>query len=345
MQLFQSKKEYLGFDDRKFILIGIIIIAFITHPLMSEIRFREFINSPIDMALSLLWTGTYWIALRTIMIWLRKKYNDINDTLKRLLICVAVVVAAAPIISFLLGAFCAHIIGYDIPINAVNKYVLIYILVFGILAFYEAVFYFHQYRKAIQETERLKTIQVQSQLENLRNQISPHFLFNSLNTLMNLIPKDQDRAMNYLSKLSKFYRYTVSNQDESLVPLTTEIQNSKTFADLLKERFGENISINFDCDLGSGKKILPLSLQLLIENAVKHNIVSKSKPLHIEIYCTDDGYLQIKNNLQRKIQAVTSTGVGLDNIKKRFAFLTDREVIITETKEHYLVSLPLIHNK
>ena len=343
MSFFNCPTKYIGFDDRKFIILGVIIVSFITHPLMTELTFRDFLNSPKDIATSLLWTGTYWIVLRACMVTLRKKFDKINDTPKRLLLSTIIVVVTTPLISFLLGAFCNHILKYDIPIQTFNKYVLIYVLAFGVLAFYEATFYFYQYRNAIQETERLKTIQVQSQLDNLRNQISPHFLFNSLNTLMNLIPKDQDKAMSYLSKLSKFYRYTVSHQDETLISITTEIENSKTFADLLKERFGENISIEIDCMLGNGKMILPLSLQLLIENAVKHNIVSKSKPLNIKIYCTDDNYIHIENNLQRKIQAVSSTGIGLDNIKKRFAYLTDREVIIKESTDQYLISLPLIN--
>lgn len=342
MELFQCRKEYIGFDDRKIVFLGIIIVSFITHPLMTELSFRQFLNSPKDIASSFLWTGAYWVVLRACMITLRKKYQSIKDIPKRLLISTIIVITITPIISFLLGAFCIHILGYDIPIKPFNKYVLIYILAFGVLAFYEATYYFHQYRKAIQETERLKTIQVQSQLDNLRNQISPHFLFNSLNTLMNLIPKDQDRAMSYLSKLSKFYRYTVSHQDETLISIDTEIENSKTFADLIKERFGENINIEINCALGKGKMILPLSLQLLIENAVKHNIVSKTKPLSIKIYCTDNNYIHIENNLQRKIQSVTSTGIGLENIKKRFAYLTDREVIIKETDDQYLISLPLI---
>jgi len=279
------------------------------------------------------------------MIQLRRKFPKIKQTPKRIIICSLVVLFGAPVISFILGQFCYHVLGYDIPMDAFSKYTLIYILAFGIMAFYEATFFFHQYKIAIKETENLKTAQVQSQLENLRNQVSPHFLFNSLNTLMNLIPKDQDRAMSYLTKLSKFYRYTVSNQDESLVPITTEVENAITFADLLHERFGENITIDIECSAAIGKMTLPLSLQLLIENAVKHNIVSKSKPLHINIYCGTDGYIHVENNLQPKIQAVSSTGSGLSNIKKRFAYFTDKAVLIKATNDKYLISLPLINHR
>lgn len=342
MKLFQSCKALIGFDDRPFVIIGIVLVSLIIHPIMTGIPIPELITSPLHLGISIIWTSTYWIILRQLMILLRQKFNSVGDTSKRILITAIIVTIAAPLVSHGLQLLCNHVFNYDILIDAITKYTLIYILVFGIFAVYEAVYYFKQYRQAIQETERLKTAQVQTQLENLRNQISPHFLFNSLNTLMNLIPKDQERAMSYLSKLSKFYRYTVSNQDESLISIQTEVENARTFSDLLKERFGENINIEIDCTLGKGKMILPLSLQLLIENAVKHNIVSKSKPLNINIKCTEERYLNIENNLQRKIQAVTSTGIGLENIKKRFAYLTDRKVIIQESKTHYLISLPLI---
>ena len=129
------------------------------------------------------------------------------------------------------------------------------------------------------------------------------------------------------------------------MPVHTEIENALTFADLLMERFGSNITIEIDRDESCNFQTLPLSLQLLIENAVKHNIVSKSKPLHIQVHCDNNQYLHVSNNYQPKIQAVTSTGVGLDNIQKRFAYFTDKEVIIEQTDSHFKVSLPLIQPK
>ena len=342
MRILLPCEEYIGFDDRKMVFFGIVVVSIIVHPFITDLPFIDFITSPSELFTSFLWTGMYWVILRYLMIFLRRKFPNINQTPKRILLSSIIVVVLAPILSFCIGHVCSILLDPQSNFIGPQKFILIYILAFGIMAIYEASFFFHQYRLAIKETQELKTQQVQSQLENLRNQISPHFLFNSLNTLMNLIPKDQDRAMSYLSKLSKFYRYTVSNQDEPLVPISTEVENATTYADLLHERFGKNITITLECTSANGKMTLPLSLQLLIENAVKHNIVSKSKPLHINIYCADDGYIHVENNLQPKIQAVSSTGSGLSNIKKRFAYFTDKAVLINESNGRYHISLPLI---
>ncbi len=208
------------------------------------------------------------------------------------------------------------------------------------------MYFLYKYKEAIVEKEQLKQAHTQSQLDNLRNQINPHFLFNSLNTLMNLIPMDSDRAMNYLSKLSKFYRYTVSNQEQTLVPLYTELENTKIYADLLHERFHNGIQIQFP-DLKNTKvQILPLCLQLLIENAVKHNIVANKKPLTIQLELIENQtYIQVKNNIQKKIQPVSSTGMGLKNIKNRVAFFTDLPVIIEETETEFKVAIPLLNGE
>ena len=221
--------EYIGFDDRKMIVIGILLISIITHPILMDIPYLEFITSPLEILESILWTTTYWIILRAMMIYLRRKYPGIAQNPKRIFLGVFFVIILAPILSKFIGKACIILFGMDPDISRPLKYTLIYILAFGIMAVYEASYYFYQYKMAIEETEKLKTAQIQSQLENLKNQISPHFLFNSLNTLMNLIPKDQNRAMTYLSKLSKFYRYTVSNQDEALVLVSTEVENAKNF--------------------------------------------------------------------------------------------------------------------
>jgi LytS/YehU family sensor histidine kinase len=194
------------------------------------------------------------------------------------------------------------------------------------------------------EKEQIQRAHIQGQLDNLRNQINPHFLFNSMNTLMNLIPADPERAMNYLSKLSKFYRYTVSNQEQSLVPLQTELDNVRIYSELLRERFHQGIQVRMPVQVEGNPTILPLCLQLLIENAVKHNIVASKKPLTIDIQIIQNGkYIKVKNNIQRKIQEVSSTGMGIKNIKNRVSFFTEDPLIITEDDEFFAVSVPLIY--
>lgn len=160
---------------------------------------------------------------------------------------------------------------------------------------------------------------------------------------MNLIPKDEHKAMNYLDKLSKFYRYSVGKNDNMTVPLQKELLNVNIYSELLKERFGDNISIDIRNGATHELHIPPMTLQLLIENAVKHNIVSKNKPLEIEVFINEDqDYVHVKNNLQKKIQAVQSTGMGLTNIKERIKYFTDKEMECIESKESFEVKIPLI---
>jgi len=204
MWLLRTCEEYIGFDDRKMIAFGIVIVSIITHPILFGLSYSNFFTSPLIIIESMIWTSVYWLVLRWMMIYLRRRLPNISDNPKRIIISLLIVLTLAPILSVCIAKVCGFIFPQDIEHSRTLKYTLIYILAIGIMAIYEAAYYFHQYKCAIKETEALKTQQVQTQLENLRNQVSPHFLFNSLNTLMNLIPKDQDRAMIYLSKLSKF---------------------------------------------------------------------------------------------------------------------------------------------
>ena len=140
----------------------------------------------------------------------------------------------------------------------------------------------------------------------------------------------------FLSKLSKFYRYTVNTTEEKLIPLSKEIEYARLYIDLLKERFHAALEVKIDLDDHDDQMILPLSLQLLIENAVKHNVVSKDSPLHVEIsFDKSTGELVVTNNIQKKISSSKSTGMGLDNIKKRFQYFTNRPIKIIQDIERF----------
>jgi len=197
-------------------------------------------------------------------------------------------------------------------------------------------------KKSRLEREVLVKENITSQLEGLRNQVNPHFLFNSLNTLASVIPNDPDKAVRFVTKLSKVYRYILDLKDEKLIPIKKELDFLQSYTFLLKERFGENIS--FDIDVGEEnfeKLVMPLSLQLTFENAIKHNIITKSKPLKIEVYLENDN-LVVKNTLQRKSTVESSTKMGLQNIKNRYSFFTDKEVSVMTTRSHFIVTLPLL---
>lgn len=203
--------------------------------------------------------------------------------------------------------------------------------------------YTQQRRRYIKKIEndlkRLKNNNLNAQLQLLKQQISPHFLFNALSTLQS-ITKEED-TKNYILQLSNIYRYLLQKNDDDFVCLQEEIQFVNSYLYILKERFedGLNIDINIDDD-AIRKLIPPLSLQILIENAVKHNIVSWEKPLQIEIYNEDD-FIIVKNNLQPKASTL-SFGIGLNNIKKRYDLLNNKNIEIKQDENFFIVKLPLI---
>lgn len=342
--------QYLAFDDRKLLLFGIPILA-VTMPLIFfDVSVKEYL--PIfhqEFPEGLIYTSTFWFWNRYLCIRLREKYDAFGKSTKRFMMQALIVLVATPIISFSISFFLRIVYTQTNLVDLCDPTMLqglsaTYFLTVSVMLLYDAIYFFHKYKEAIMEKEWIEKAHIQSQLDNLRNQINPHFLFNSMNTLMNLIPEEGDRARSYLGKLSTFYRYAVSKQEEATVPLTMEFENAKIYIDLLKERFAQSLEISLPQQIPSNRHIIPLSLQLLVENAIKHNIVSKNKPLKIDISVSaDEKHLIVKNNLQRKIQPVESTGMGLENIKKRIAFFTDELLIISSDKHIFEVRLPLIN--
>lgn len=209
-------------------------------------------------------------------------------------------------------------------------------------ALYESVYLYNRWKESLVEQEKLKREFLQSELEGLKNQVNPHFLFNSLNTLIYLIPESPERAVEFVQKLAKVYRYVLEIQDKKLIALSEELNFLKAFTHLLKERFGAGFEVHVQVEEQAyGLQIVPLSLQILVENALKHNVVSVEKPLHIRIE-DKNGFLEVRNNLQLREPAGGSTKLGLLNIRNRFAFFSDRQVDIRLTAEEFCVTLPLL---
>jgi sensor histidine kinase YesM len=340
---------FLAFDDRLMMLFGILLLALIIPFVFFGLAWETYLaKAHQEYAESLVYTTTFWLFNRQLMIVLRKKYNAFSDTLKRFGLQLAIIAVMVPVISVLLSILLNLVFDF-LGTTDLHQPTLFqalsstYVLTFAIVMLYDTIYFFHKYKEAIREKDRIQMAHLQGQLDNLRNQINPHFLFNSLNTLMNLIPTDPDRAMNYLDKLSRFYRYTVSNQEQQLVPLRTELENVKLYVDLLRERFHQGIQVSLPKEVADNAQILPLCLQLLIENAVKHNIVSQKKTLYVEVEIMADGkVIRVKNNIQHKIREADSTGMGLKNIRSRIAFFTEEPLLVKEENGYFEVTLPLI---
>jgi sensor histidine kinase YesM len=187
--------------------------------------------------------------------------------------------------------------------------------------------------------ERLKKETLLSQFESLKNQVNPHFLFNSLNVLTELIHHNQDKAAKFVGELSDVYRYVLDSKNKEVVELKSELEFIEAFFYLLKIRFSDNIKLTISIKDKRNVMIPPLTLQLLIENAVKHNIISKTEPLLICIY-EDNDYLVVKNQLRKKREAQRSSGIGIKNIESRYNFLTEKKIIISDDSDFFTVQIP-----
>lgn len=184
-----------------------------------------------------------------------------------------------------------------------------------------------------------------AQFESLKNQLDPHFLFNSLNVLDSLIEENPVQAQRFTNSMSKIYRYVLEQKDKELVSVEEEIDFAKTYCELLKTRFEDAVTFDFNISEEDKKGfVVPLSLQLLLENSIKHNFATSSKPLNIKIF-TEKGNLIIENNLQTRELPNKSTGVGLANIVSRYNLLTERNVFVEKSEAFFRVKLPILTEK
>lgn len=207
-----------------------------------------------------------------------------------------------------------------------------------------AVFFYNlQFKNKQLEAEELKRINTQAQLQAIKNQINPHFLFNNLNVLSSMVMQENPDANKFIEEFSKVYRHVLNTQQKELIPLKDELEFVKPYLFLLEKRFPESIFIQIKIPPGFEEYfIVPVSLQMLIENAIKHNIVSRSKPLQIDIQVKGNDQLLISNNLQIKSGGEHSTQIGLQNISQRYEITTHRKIEVKKTETSFMVLIPLI---
>lgn len=184
-----------------------------------------------------------------------------------------------------------------------------------------------------------------AQFESLKNQLDPHFLFNSLNVLSSLIDENPKQAQKFTASMSKIYRYVLEQKDKELVTVQDELDFAKTYCELLKTRFEDSVDFEFNVNENDIRKfVVPLSLQLLLENCIKHNFATSSKPLIIKVF-TENEFLCIENNLQAREQIKESAGIGLANIVQRYSLLTKKNVFIEKSESFFKVKLPVLATK
>ena len=342
-------REVIGMDDRLVMLFGIPILAFFIPILFFNASLSEMglVRYLPKAGVAMIYTLTYWLSVRQIIIYFRRKFPLYRQLYQRLAYNIMVIVPVYILLHTLLDLLLnkselAKYMPMENDISSWNYNVVSLLLILLIATIYESVWLNMKWKESIVAKEKLEKEYAQSQLESLKSQVNPHFLFNSLNTLTYLIPEDSEKAVKFVQKLSKVYRYILELKDKKLTSLKEELNFLDSYIFLLKERFGENLNVKIDVDPAlHNQHLIPLSLQLLFENAIKHNIISKDKPLEVCLWVDADRLL-VRNNLQRKAQEMPSTRVGLENIRHRYTFYTNEEMEVIETSEYFLVALPLL---
>ena len=229
--------------------------------------------------------------------------------------------------------------------HIVQGIIIAIILNLFLTTFYEGIRLFNNWKNSLVESERLEKENMASKFEALKNQVNPHFLFNSLNTLSSLIYSDPAKAEMFIDEFASIYRYVLDNQDRLLVSLKEEVEFIKSFIYLLKIRFGEGLLFNIHINGDVLKYHLPtLSLQLLVENAIKHNVVSKDRPLEVSI-STENECVIVRNNIQIREEKIASTGIGLENLRQRYNLMSNLKPTFAIENEHYIAKLPLIQSE
>jgi sensor histidine kinase YesM len=241
--------------------------------------------------------------------------------------------------------------GHQAEITRKNRitYIILFIglgVLMLALIFMSRMFFFQRNAELLQrKTQELEKQQLVNEISLLKTQVNPHFLFNSLSILSSLVRVDPDLSEQFIEQLSRSYRYILEQKDQSLVTLRTELGFIESYAFLLKIRFENKFDLKIDLpeDVLDKSKIAPLTLQLLVENAVKHNRMSVSEPLIVNITLEDNNILVVKNKLQPRSTPTVSTGVGLQNIINRYALLTNKRVWAGEADDQFVIKIPLLN--
>jgi len=208
--------------------------------------------------------------------------------------------------------------------------------------FYNTTLISNNWIKSIEKNEELKRENLQAKYEALKNQVNPHFLFNSLNTLSGVVEQKPELATEFIKRLSDIYRYVLEQNDKEIVSIHEEMKFVEDYIFLSKMRFGEGLMFNSHLTINQNFHIAPLGIQMLVENAIKHNIISDDMPLKIEVE-TKNGFIIVKNNLQRKTTTISGTEpLGLANLKHRYAYLSGASVEVIESDGKFIVKLPII---
>jgi sensor histidine kinase YesM len=323
---------------------GILLLA-ITSLITRVLLFPEFgwrLQLTIFI-ISLVSITLIWTLLESIDSLLNKYMPYQEGILRRIVLQICIGLVCMYLYISLLIFFLADFfpITFD-KILRTLAFVIVTLIILAVNGGSVGAYFFQEWKKALIKNERLQKERALVQFDNLKNQLNPHFLFNSLTSLNSLIFENQQLASEFLQQLSKVFRYVLQNKEKELVSLETEVNFIENYISLLQTRFYGSLHIQLEiAQQDKPRQIVPVTLQILIENAIKHNIVNEQSPLTIRIFSAD-GYLHIRNNLQKKSIIETSNKMGLENMKTLYSFLSKKQVEIIEDATSFEVKIPLL---
>ena len=345
--LLQAKTFYPVNRIIEFILANlalsfILLLVFITNP------FRSVETFFIGMAWSFAICSTQWLGHGLIFDYLDRKISWIKQPVKRSLWGLAALVVYSIVAFYVIQSLMNYLVNGRVPTLSwewlLGNVFYPVAISFVITLTLTAVGFFNAWKTAAVRAEKLNTEMMAYKYEVLRNQINPHFLFNSFNVLSDLVYEDQALAVKFIHRLSTLFRYVLDSREKELVALKEELEFVDSFAYLLKIRFENKLQIHIDAKPGDDEMIVPVSIQMLIENAVKHNEVSDVYPLKISVRKKDD-FIEVTNSLRPKVADDESTRLGLKNLRQQFAYFTNRKVEIIKSDRNFTVRLPVIKSE
>ena len=292
-----------------------------------------------------------WLACSYLNSWLSRTINWLDTPGRAALITLAANVVAVVAVRFLVDAVFLTFVypssryGLLERLEVGNYLSALFIALF-ISTVFQGAFFLRLWKERFRENERLRTANLAAKYEALNAQINPHFLFNSLNVLSSLVRTDAERADGFIQGLSEVYRYVLEVRHEPAVPIARELEALRAYVDLVETRFGPerltvDVRLDADDDAGAGGRIVPLALQMLVENAVKHNGATKASPLRIEVLRAD-GYFVVRNNRVALFERPDGNGIGLDNIRERYRLNGAPEVVVEADASQFTVKLPVL---
>jgi len=322
-------------------------LAAITYFILGESYFSGLKNFGAASATAFPILFGVWILQGRLGWKLVTVYPSHRDTLKRALLFSLLnqVIVATTIILICLVFDWLHTLNYQFTAKSCLSGIIAGAICTIInQAVYETDASYRRIKVSQLEAERLKKEQLQTQFDSLKEQVNPHFLFNSLNSLSSLIATHPEKAEEFVEEMSQVYRYLLRSNEEQLTTLQKEIDFIESYNMMLKTRFGNGFQPVIRIEEALKERLLPpMTLQLLMENAVKHNIIDPDMPLIVQLY-TQDEKLVVRNNLQKKNKPVASNKIGLSNIISKYKLLNHPDVEIKETDREFIVVLPLIEN-